>query len=400
MNVIIDGQSLLGKRTGIGRYTYCLAEALRDRPDTRVFVLFNQLIRINRFKALTQEIKVRYANVRYPYKVIRRFWKPNFFYQIPIDIGLKWTNEDTVFHGTNFVTLPTRKARKVITIHDLAFMLYPETTDEKIYRHHMKWVPYSAHEADHIIAVSEHTKQDIMKLLGVSESKISVVYSAADARFQPQSKENIASARQKYRLPERYVLYVGTLEPRKNIPVLLEAFALAKRKDRFPEKLVIVGAKGWKYHPIFETVRKSRLQEDVIFTEYVNEEDLPAIYGGASLFAFPSLYEGFGLPVLEAMQAGVPVLASDISSIPEVAGDAAVLISPHSVEGWSENISQILQDEELRLQLKNKGLERSRRFSWRRVAEETIEVYRLALNRNMKLNRMIGSAKKTESASL
>ncbi|MFS0555802.1 glycosyltransferase family 4 protein [Brevibacillus sp. 179-C9.3 HS] len=303
--------------------------------------------------------------------------KPTILYEFPFDAFSK--EKIDLFHGTNFTILPTTKAKSVVTVHDLAYMIYPETTSEKIYNHHMKWVPYSVNEANRVIADSSQTKQDIMKLLHVPEEKIDVVYLAADPMFKPMSPLECEYVRERYVLPGKYVLYVGTIEPRKNLMTLIRAFDKMKKRGHIEEKLVIVGAKGWKFSPIFELMKECQLENDVIFLGYVNDEDLVSIYNGATSLVLPSVYEGFGLPLLEAMQCGIPVLGSNVSSIPEVIGDAGILVEPMDIDSWVDSIENVVSDKQLHQRLVSKSLERAAQFSWNKVAEQTIEVYNKTL---------------------
>jgi glycosyltransferase involved in cell wall biosynthesis len=206
-------------------------------------------------------------------------------------------------------------------------------------------------------------------------------------RFRPAGPEALAAVRQKYDLPERFILYVGTIEPRKNLTALLEAYAALMERlsvcDLRPAlsdvRLVIVGKKGWLYEGFFRRLHELGLEDRVLFTGYVPDEDLPAIYSAADLFVFPSLYEGFGLPVLEAMACGTPVIASNASSLPEVAGEAGIMIAPHDVRGLAEAMERLLMDKQLRAELRARGLERAKQFTWERAAAMTLEVYQDAL---------------------
>jgi len=203
------------------------------------------------------------------------------------------------------------------------------------------------------------------------------VYSGWDERMQPVEDEaTIEGVKARYHIRGEYVLYVGTLQPRKNLGRLLEAVALLRKEARRGEapSLIIAGRKGWLYDPVFQQVERLGLEGEVVFPGYVPQEDLPALLSGARLFVFPSLYEGFGLPVLEAMACGTPVVCSNVSSLPEVAGDAALLVDPLDVEGMAEAMNRLLQDEGLRAELVERGYRQVRRFSWERCARATLAV--------------------------
>jgi glycosyltransferase involved in cell wall biosynthesis len=285
-----------------------------------------------------------------------------------------------IFHGTNFTYTPIARGKTVITIHDLAYMKYPETTSERIYKHHSNWVPWSSRVCDRIIADSHQTKADIIELLGIPDEKINVIHLAADERFRPMPISEVQAILDKYRLPSKYILFVGTLEPRKNLLGLLKAYYALKQNSEYSEKLVIVGAKGWKYSSIFQWIRDNALLDDVIFTGFVDDGDLPALYNGATVFVLPSIYEGFGLPILEAMNCGIPVIASNRSSIPEVAGAAGILLDPEDYDVWAMEIQKMLTSLDHRKYYSALSLEQGKKFTWKRTAYETKQVYDKLLN--------------------
>lgn len=394
MNIMVDGEPLLKKQTGIGRYTKLLIDHLSQIDDLKVQILFNRVLNTSKYRSYVDHHylgkRVTSANRRYPYKLIRHLGRfGRLLYRYPIDLFSKSPDNGFIFHATNFITLPTIKAINIVTVHDLAFLRYPETTDERIYRHHTTWLPYSLKQADHIIVDSYQTKQDLIDYLSVEEHRISVVYLAADEKFTRKTDEEIKKVRKKYALPDSYILFVGTVEPRKNLITLIEAFSILRDKYHVKEKLVVVGARGWKSSSLFRRIDELHIGDNVIFTGYVDDRDLPAAYSGASIFVFPSLYEGFGLPILEAMQCEVPVVASSVSSIPEVLGDAGILVNPFDADEWAESIYGLLQNEMLRGIFVQRGLKRVSNYSWRKVAEETLSVYRMVLNRktNLVMNR-------------
>ncbi|MEF3304496.1 glycosyltransferase family 4 protein [Paenibacillus sp. GYB003] len=385
MNIFLDAQPLLGSKSGVARYIDCLYSELSTHHNSNVYLAFNRIIKGINLTDITDRKPGRIINQRYPYKVIRRLLNPNFLYDFPYDF-FKFKKAD-IFHGTNFTHNATRKGKSIITIHDLAFLRFPETTSEKIYKHHSKWVPYSARKCDHIIAVSEQTKNDIVELLRVPEYKISTIYSAADTRFFKLPEPQYFPVIQHYQLPERYILFVGTVEPRKNLLGLLKSYLIFRKNSALSDKLVIVGAKGWKYSPIFDFIKENNLESEVIFTGYIEDEHLPAIYNGATLFVMPSIYEGFGIPILEAMGCGVPVIGSNVSSIPEVIDSFGVMVSPTDYEGWAAEIHRFLSDESLRNKYSKLSLERASHFSWKRTAEATKQVYIDVLNSNLPVSK-------------
>jgi len=235
-------------------------------------------------------------------------------------------------------------------------------------------MPLYCRRASHIIAVSEAARRDLMAAYGVPSEKITVIYEAADPRFCRQSAVTVASALARYDLPARYLLFVGTIEPRKNLGRLLAAFERIYREG-LSDALVIVGKRGWLYDDFFAALEHSPVREHVIFPGFVPDADLPAVYTGAQALVLPSLCEGFGLPVLEAMACRTPVICSNTSSLPEVAGDAALLVDPTHVDEIAGAITRVLTDSALHAQMRVRGEEQAARFSWERTAEETLAVY-------------------------
>jgi glycosyltransferase involved in cell wall biosynthesis len=237
-------------------------------------------------------------------------------------------------------------------------------------------MPLYCRRADRIIAISHATQRDLIAAYDVPPEKVTVIHEAADPRFQPQPPEAVEAVRTRYGLPERYLLSVGTIEPRKNLTRLLEAFE-ALHAEGLTDALVVVGGRGWLYDDFFARLERSPAREAVLFPGYVPDADLPPIYAGAQALAFPSLYEGFGLPVLEAMACGAPVACSNTSSLPEVAGDAALLFDPHDVTAITQALHRLLSDDTLHADLQQRGRGRAATFSWDRVAAETEAVYNI-----------------------
>jgi glycosyltransferase involved in cell wall biosynthesis len=279
-----------------------------------------------------------------------------------------------LFHATEHLLLPLRSVPTVLTVHDLIFRHLPE--------HHKplnRWylnltMPLYCRRAGHVIAVSEHSKRDLISAYGIAAEKITVVYEAAASNFRPQTPQKVAAVRARYGLPERYLLFVGTIEPRKNLARLLVAFE-AVRADGLVDGLVIVGQRGWLYGDFFARLEESPVREAVLLPGYVPDADLPAFYAGAQTLVLPSVYEGFGLPVLEAMACGTPAVASNASSIPEIGGDAALYFDPLDVEAAVGAIRRLLREAGLRAEMQRRGLAQAARFSWQRAAAETQAVY-------------------------
>ncbi|MCL5027325.1 MAG: glycosyltransferase family 4 protein [Chloroflexi bacterium] len=290
-----------------------------------------------------------------------------------------WRHRLALVHDpTGIMPLLVTGARRVVTIHDVVPYIYPETStalDWLIYRF---WLPLAARRVQAIVTVSGQSKADIVRYLPLKLEDVTVIPEAASPKFRPMSREDIQPALARYGIGFPYILYVGSMEARKNLPRLLEAYTrLREWSDKW--RLVIAGARKWKFESTLDTVRRLGLEAHVHFTGFVEEEDLPALYNGADLFVFPSLYEGFGLPALEAMACGTPVVASNASSLPEVAGDGAILVDPYDVEAIAAGMQRVLGDPALAQELQAKALVRARSFTWERTARETLAVYERVL---------------------
>jgi glycosyltransferase involved in cell wall biosynthesis len=299
--------------------------------------------------------------------------------QLEIALFARRYKLDLVHDPTGLAPLAASHARRILTLHDvfpLSFPGYSTLFEELVYRF---WLPCILPRLDAVITVSQNSRQDICRCFHMTAEKVTVIPEAASPHFQPLTENELKPILCNYGLQLPYILYVGSVEPRKNLLRLIEAWILL-HKILPSYRLVIVGARNyWKSSPVANVVRQSGLLGQVIFTGYIPDEDLPAIYNGASLFCFPSLYEGFGLPVLEAMACGTPVVTSNSSSLPEVAGDGAILVDPNNVDEIAHAMQRILEDPELARDLRRRGLQRAAQFSWEKTAKETIAVYERVL---------------------
>lgn len=299
---------------------------------------------------------------------LAKFTWPNL--QLP-DGGMR-AGLDLVHVTTPYGCFRQTRFKKVITICDVTPLLFPGTHGRMNVAHHRWILPSILNRADHIITISEASKRDIVRLYRIAEEKITVTLLAADPRYRPLAPggggEMVAA------LPRPYMLNVGTLEPRKNLEGLLRAFARAK-KGGIPHTLVITGASGWGGSHLAQLPAELGIAGSVLFTGFVDDDALPHLYANADFFVYPSLYEGFGLPVLEAMACGTPVIAANTSSIPEVAGDAAILADPESEAELSAAMMLLAGDEALRSDLRERGISRAAAFSWEKTARETLAVY-------------------------
>lgn len=283
-----------------------------------------------------------------------------------------------LLHSMAFVTPLLAPCPTVVTIYDLSFIHYPERFPvlQRLYLQTQSG--RSCRQAQRVITISESSRQDVHRIFGVPRPQIDVVYPGVDRRYRPLPAVEVDAFRHRRKLPSRFILHVGTLQPRKNIPVLLDALA---RLSRPALPLVLVGGKGWLFDDIFARIEALGLQERVYFAGYVPDEELPLWYNAATLFVFPSLYEGFGMPVVEAMACGTPVIAADASSLPEAAGGAALLFAPQDTADLVERIESVLDDPGLWTKMREGGLAQAQNFSWERAGEETAVVYHRALRK-------------------
>ncbi|MDP3920173.1 MAG: glycosyltransferase family 1 protein [Candidatus Omnitrophota bacterium] len=357
-NIGIDIQSTRGKASGLGVYTRNFIEALkRERPEDMKITFYSR-----------------------PDDTDLNTWQRCFWENLELPKLARKDNVD-VLHVPAFSPPLSRGFRLVVTVHDIIGKLFPNQLGLPSALYWGKWLPFSIKRADLIIADTEYTKKDLMTHLGVPSEKIHVIYASGHEGFSSELlPDEKARVKQAYGIREEYFLFVGTLEPRKNLSRVLEAFAAyrAGRNGHGAQQLVVVGSKDFAHGQYYKKLlREARLREgDVIFTGYVSHADLNALYTASNLLVFPSLYEGFGIPVLEAMASGTPVLTARATSIPEVAGDAAYYVDPYRVEEIVRGMIDLSENAGLRNSLIKKGLQQKNRFSWDRTARETLEVYR------------------------
>ncbi|MCB0070176.1 MAG: glycosyltransferase family 4 protein [Caldilineaceae bacterium] len=290
-----------------------------------------------------------------------------------------------LFHATDFVMAPNAARRKLLTVHDLAFLFYPDAAMPSLHRYLNVVVPRSVAQADHIIADSENTARDLQERWAVPPDRITVVQGAVDhSRFAPVTDSaRRADVRARYGIGDRpFILALATLEPRKNFARLIRAFAQARADARLPHRLVIGGKKGWLFDSIFATVRELGLEEDVLFPGFVADEDLPVLYSDCAFFAYPSLYEGFGLPIIEAMACGAAVLTADNSCLPEAGGDAVFYVDAEDEASIAAGLVRLAEDDTLRAKLRRAGLDRARLFTWERSVDQLLAAYAVALEQS------------------
>lgn len=366
--IAIDIQTLIGSPTGVGVYTANLVTELARLEGTELFTLFCFDFK-RRFAGLDID------NPRFSPRAIHSI--PGRFYHL-LSENLGWPdisryagNAD-LFHFPNFIIHPLRTGRAVVTIHDLSFERFPDYTEKSNLARLRTRFSYTLRRADAIIAVSRFTRNELIELHGIPAGRITVIHQGVRP---PDSL-----------IPEKsfdfpYFLFVGTIEPRKNLTTLLDAWRIAtgRKGTAWRHKLVIAGSPGWRCPPAEVQVEQRGLSDSVVILDYVPNNELSSLYAGATALVYPSVYEGFGLPPLEAMACRTPVIASDAASIPEATGDAALLLPPHNAEGFADAIIRVAEDEELRRELITRGLSRASSFSWEKTARETLLLYRRVL---------------------
>jgi glycosyltransferase involved in cell wall biosynthesis len=300
--------------------------------------------------------------------------------QISVPFAVRRERLD-LFHATHYVLPALTPSKSVVTIHDCIHLMFPEYMRHRLGYVYARASLYTAvHKSDRIFTVSEQSKRDILKFFNVPPDKIIVTPNAIDDRFSvPPSEEHVVQTRERYQLSQSYLLYVGNIKPHKNLERLIEAFHLVRSQGRSELELIIIGDEISKLQSLRRAVHKYDIHRSVRFLGYVPDKTLAVLYRLASVFVFPSLYEGFGLPPLEAMASGTPVVTSNVSSLPEVVGDAAVLVDPYSAEAIADGILAVLRSTHLREDLRARGLERAQEYSWARSVQRVREIYREVL---------------------
>lgn len=365
VNICIDIQSAIAQRAGVGRYTKSLVEALGPQAGDDELRLF-----YFDFKRLGMPFQVPGTQQRAvtwcPGRIVQKSWKTVGF--PPFD----WfAGSADVYHFPNFVLPPLRQGKSIVTIHDVSFMRYPEAAEPKNLRYLNAQIRQTVERADLIFTDSQFSADEISEMLGVSPSRIRAIHLGLTGNMERPDDATVQAMRQHYRLERPYLLFVGTIEPRKNLPFLMEAF---EQMQGFDGELVLAGMTGWKFEPIFERLATSKAR--IRYLEYVDERWLPALYAGAELFVFPSLYEGFGFPPLEAMRCGTPVLSSRSGSLAEVLGDGAAYAPIEQAAEWADETTRLLNDSDRRTHLVKAGYVQAAKYKWEETARQTWQHYR------------------------
>jgi glycosyltransferase involved in cell wall biosynthesis len=362
-------RAVIAQQTGTEHYSASLLRALAELPEAR---------------ERTVVLYVNLGNAREAEERLQ-FGMPEAWRVRAIPFPRLWTHvrlsAEMVAHRPGVLFVPSHVVpllhprRTVVTIHDLGYFVYPQahTRLSRFYLRMSTW--FSVRSAKRVIAISEATKRDLVKYYGMPERKIRVVYHGCDPEFKPVRDEKaLEDVAARYGVDRPYCLHVGTLQPRKNLGLLIEAWRMLRERIERPPALLLAGKRGWLYDSLFEQVSKAGLGELVRFADYVEREDLPALYSGALALTFPSLYEGFGLPPLEAMSCGTPVICSNATSLPEVVGDAGILLDPTDGGAWAEAVQRLAENADERERLSQLGLAQAEQFTWERCARETWDV--------------------------
>ena len=372
MRIGLDGYPLSEPRTGVGHYTFELAHALALTHPADQF----ELVSPKSFASVAAVVSV--ANLSFinaKSSSLRGHW-----WSVGLPLYARRARLD-LFHGTNFELPLWQRRRTVLTIHDLSALIYPELHRPRLARRARVRLPLAAKMASAIITPTEAIKREVCSRFRLKPDKVSAIHEAPRKFFRPVPLDETTEIRKRLEIKEDFLLFVGTLEPRKNLLTLLKAFDQILRHSSRRPQLVVAGGEGWLMDQTFSFMKESGISQHLRLTGYLDDEELRALYSSCQAFIYPSLYEGFGLPPLEAMACGAPVVASRIPALQETLGDVAVLIEPADVEGLARAIIDILENGDGRLALTSAGLNHAAKFSWEKAANQTYEIYQRVMSR-------------------
>ncbi len=372
MKIGIDIRVLSSVRTGIGRLVQQLLFGMERIDKANQYILFYNTMKGELPSDIPRQQNFRTVTVRIPNRALNAFWAYTAYPKVET-----FTGPLDIFHGPSFQMPPTRRSANVLTIHDLVFLVRPEMAIPASVRHFGPSIGKYAGRADIITTISNATARDVIERLKVPAEKVVTVYPGATP-LKRSSKEMIAATKSEFGINGDYILFVGCIEPRKNLARLFKAFEISGISKDF--EFVLAGPKGWHTDEIFATWGALSCRERIRWIDYVGDNHLGPLYAGASFLAYPSIMEGFGLPILEAMSVDCPVLTSNVSAMPEIAGDAALTVDPLDVESIADGLRVLAGDNDLREDLIRRGRERIKCFSWDKMARETLDVYQKAID--------------------
>ncbi len=359
------------RQAGVSRYTEALIRELPALAPDDEFVVFTGRERPPESRAFDPRLEWVHSPLPTARPEVRIAWEQTS------GLSVAHRRHLDVIHAPVNVTPVVSGAPRVVTIHDLAFHLYPEQYPGAKQRYLRAMTRISVRRATRVIAVSDATRNDIIRLYGCDPARVTTVPNGVGPEFAPLPEAQVAAFRRERGLPDPFILFLGTLQPRKNLETLLRAYARVAAESGWG--LVVVGATGWSYEPIFATAEALGLADSVVFAGFAEPDELPLWYNAAGMLVYPSVYEGFGLPALEAMACGTPVIAANNSSLPEVVGEAGLLVGARDVEALAHAIATLARDPELRIELSRRGRQRASGFSWRTTAQRTLNVYHNAV---------------------
>jgi len=376
MRIGLDGIPLTALKTGVGHYTFELACALaRVAPESSFEVVYPSnlppvaITEQDASLSLPANLKIKRVRVG----PLGRYWWSTGLPRYVRSTGIE------LFHGTNYDVPLWRQCATVLTIHDLSLLIHPETHETRRVSRFRRRLPLMARAANAVIVPTESVQSEVFEYLGLSADKVFAVPEAARTCFTPVELAETEVVRRRLGIGDDFLLTVGTIEPRKNLLTLLSAFEeLARERPLATLQLVIAGSHGWLSEPFFAALERSPMRQRIILTEYLNDEELRALYSSCRAFVYPSIYEGFGLPPLEAMACGAPVITSRIPALEETTGGAAILVEPTNVEAFAAAIADLLDSDDLRYKLSALGRSRAAEFTWERTASLTLDVYEKA----------------------
>lgn len=375
MRIGLDGIPLTALRTGVGHYTFELASALaRIAPESNFEVVYPSnlppaITELDDSISLPANLRIQRVRVG----PVGRYWWSTGLPRYVRSSGIE------LFHGTNYEVPPWRQCATVLTIHDLSLLIHPDTHEKRRVRRSRRRLPLMARAANVVIVPTESVRGEVCEHLGLSAEKVFAVPEAARECFAPMELVATQDARRRLGIGDDFLLTVGTIEPRKNLQTLVSAFEeVASGPSQPTLQLVIAGSRGWLSEPFFAALQKSPMRNRIILTEYLNDEQLRALYSSCRAFVYPSIYEGFGLPPLEAMACGAPAITSRIPALEETTGGAAILVEPRNVRELAGAIARLLDSDDLRSRLAAMGRSRAAEFTWERTARLTLDVYEKA----------------------